>query len=225
MMGTTTNGIRTDICEADGNQICYIILPMQPSLADLEWMKEYAKKFSVCLVILSGIDWNNDMTPWPAPALRSGESGFEGRAEAFLQTLLNDVITATENDLKRYDIRRTLIGVSLSGLFSLWAGCRTDAFSMTASISGSFWYDGFTDWLMQQTPFFDRAFLLLGDKEKKARNPRMAVVEEQTQRVNEIFHGKGIECTFELDSGTHFSPFLPRLERALRHLFEDAVTL
>lgn len=210
---------RTDICPADSNRIGYVILPMPPSFEDLEWMRRSAEKHKTNLVLLSGMDWNNDMTPWPAPSVFSCERNFEGRADTFLQVLLKDVIPSVESVLQRNNMERSLIGLSLSGLFSLWASCHTDAFSSIASISGSLWYDGFIEWLMWHVPYIAYAYLLLGDREKNTRNPRMAVVEEKTEIACRILQEKGVDTFYELESGTHFSPYLPRLEKAFNHLF------
>ena len=47
------------------------------------------------------------------------------------------------------------------------------------------------------------------------RNPRIAVVEENTRKVAEMLKSKGSVVDFQVVPGTHFSPFVPRLELAL----------
>ena len=63
--------------------------------------------------------------------------------------------------------------------------------------------------------------LLLGDREKNSKEKRMAMVEERTTLAADILktqcHGK---VTFELVEGTHFSPILPRIERAVEKTME-----
>lgn len=49
-------------------------------------------------------------------------------------------------------------------------------FTSVASISGSFWYDGFVEWLKNQELHAERYFLSLGNKEVKAKNERLANV-------------------------------------------------
>lgn len=215
-MVVTAKGYRIDICHSDADKVGYIIMPMPPTTEDLEEMERLAREYAINLIVLSGVNWNKDMTPWPASGIRPRKGNFDGGAEDFLQTLLNEVIPSIEGKQMEYVGTRILIGLSLSGLFALWAGCHTDAFAMVASVSGSLWYDGFTEWLSGQSPAYRHAFLLLGDKEKKTRNPRMAVVEERTRTACDILHQKGVKVVFHLDCGTHFSPFFPRLEMTLR---------
>ncbi|MCR4849016.1 MAG: hypothetical protein K5920_09250 [Bacteroidales bacterium] len=62
--------------------------------------------------------------------------------------------------------------------------------------------------------------LLLGEKEKNAKDKRMATVEERTHAAAEMLKIKSqAAITFELVDGTHFSPILPRLERAFEVVY------
>ncbi len=62
--------------------------------------------------------------------------------------------------------------------------------------------------------------MLLGKKEKYAKDIRMATVEEKTIDAANIMKSKSqAAVTFELVEGTHFSPILPRLERALEVVY------
>ena len=66
--------------------------------------------------------------------------------------------------------------------------------------------------------------MLLGEKEKNAKEKRMATVEERTQTAANILKEKNqASVTFELVEGTHFSPIMPRLERAFE-IIEETVT-
>ena len=118
---------------------------------------------------------------------------------------------------------RTLLGVSLSGLFALWSAFNTDAFTNIISISGSLWYDGLVEWMKEQAPSprIKKVCMLLGEKEKNAKEKRMATVEERTQAVANILKKKNQSSViFELVEGTHFSPIMPRLERAFEVIAE-----
>jgi hypothetical protein len=60
----------------------------------------------------------------------------------------------------------------------------------------------------------------LGEKEKNAKDKRMATVEERTHAAAEMLKIKSqAAITFELVDGTHFSPILPRLERAFEVVY------
>lgn len=211
----------TYIASASGStQIGYILLPMEPDDALRYGIEQMSKAYSIHLVLVYGMDWNDDLTPWPAKAVFNREGDFGGHAETFLATLTDQLLPNVESTLQLTAPHRTLIGISLSGLFALWAMCRTTAFHSVASLSGSLWYDGFVEWLSKQTPSVNRVFLSLGDREKNTRNPRMAQVEKATVQVCDTLQSMFIPTIFTLFPGTHFSPLLPRLEMALQQLVE-----
>lgn len=43
--------------------ICYVLYPLD-SLG--EWIEEAARKFGVSIAVITGMDWNDGLTPWPA---------------------------------------------------------------------------------------------------------------------------------------------------------------
>lgn len=206
-----------DTCiRQNSNRICYMILPrgIRNEALDLEALSE---KYSVSIVQVNGVDWNDDLTPWPAPGVFKKAKPFGGCAAAFLDKFVGEVIPETEKTLGVENAERTVLGVSLSGLFALWAGYNTDAFANIVSISGSLWYDGFVEWVKEHSLSFNikKVCLLLGEKEKNSKEKRMAGVEDDTRAVAEtLSKNRGVETFFEMVEGTHFSPTKPRLERA-----------
>ena len=205
------------------NKICYMILP-EGIKGDLDdGLKGLSEKFGVSIAVIEAVDWNNDLTPWPAEGVFKKAKPFGGKAAVFLDKLTNEIIPETERDMGIEDAERTLLGVSLSGLFAVWAAFNTDAFANIVSISGSLWYDGFVEWMKEQTPSpqLKKVCMLLGEKEKNSKEKRMATVEERTLSAADILKAKGqAAVSFELVEGTHFSPILPRLERAMMTLEE-----
>ena len=83
-------------------------------------------------------DWNNDLSPWKAPAV-FGIDGFGGGAEETLRKILSYCGDKT----KTYYIG----GYSLAGLFSLWAAYQTDIFKGVAAASPSVWFPGVSDFV------------------------------------------------------------------------------
>lgn len=79
-----------------------------------------------------------------------------------------------------------IAGYSLAGLFALWSVYQTDLFDRAASISGSLWFDGFLEFMKANTPKVKFIYLSLGDKEKAAKNPRLAAVEDCTAQAAEL---------------------------------------
>ena len=188
-----------------------------------EGLKELSEKYEVSIVVIEDVNWNDDLTPWPAKGVFKKAKPFGGQAAAFLNKLTNDIIPETERSMGIENAERILLGVSLSGLFAVWSAFNTDIFSNIISISGSLWYDGIVEWMKEQTPSprLEKVCMLLGEKEKNAKEKRMATVEERTQTAANILKEKThASVTFELVEGTHFSPIMPRIERAFEVIAE-----
>ncbi len=83
-------------------------------------------------------DWNNDLSPWPAPAV-FGREDFGGGAEE----TLTEIESYCADRTKTYYVG----GYSLAGLFAIWAAYRTDLFRGVAAASPSLWFPGFTDYM------------------------------------------------------------------------------
>ena len=188
-----------------------------------EGLNGLSEKHSVSIVVIEAVNWNDDLTPWPAEGVFKKAKPFGGQAAAFLNKLTNEIIPETERSMGIENAERTLLGVSLSGLFAIWSAFSTDAFTNIISISGSLWYDGLVEWMKEQalSPRIKKVCMLLGEKEKNAKEKRMATVEERTQTAAIILKEKNQAfVTFELVEGTHFSPIMPRMERAFEVIAE-----
>lgn len=179
----------------------------------------------VALFTLQGMAWN-DLSPWPAPPV-FGNEPFTGRAEE----VLTDVLLAVSQAEAALTARgyampdtRILCGYSLAGLFSLWSGCVTDRFTHVASVSGSLWFDGFTQWLADHAAACHprTVYLSVGDKEKHTRNPRMACVEIAMQQCAGLLQSQGISVIQQYNRGGHFNQPEERLLTAIRCLIDPA---
>ena len=207
--------LNLDIVTTESGDVCYVLLPEKMKEADMNWLEELVQKYPINIVAISGMNWNDMLTPWKAPALTPKESDFKGKAKDFLANLLGDVFVNTEQSLRLTHPKRHLVGISLAGLFAVWASTATSKFTSVASISGSFWYDGFTEWLKDQELHAERYFLSLGNKEVKAKNERLANIGACTEATLQIIQDKNKEVTFVTDEGNHFEFFRERLEKAL----------
>ena len=207
--------LNLDIVTTESDDVCYMLLPERMKEADMNWLEEVVQKYPVNIVAISGMKWNDDLTPWKAPALNPKEEDFKGKAKNFLSSLLSDLFINTEQSLRLNHPKRHLIGISLSGLFSLWASTETNKFNSVASISGSLWFDGFVEWFKEQELLADRYFLSLGDKEVKAKNERLASIGTCTESILQIIQDKSKEVTFISDEGNHFEFFKERIEKAI----------
>jgi len=210
--------------------VCYIPM-LEGQTPDVKaWLAAAQARYGVQFVLLPQADWNNDLTPWPAePVFKKGKA-FGGNAEAYLARLENEIIPDIEQNLGVIPDERWLLGVSLAGLFAVWAAAanagresRTATFSRIAAISGSFWYPGFLQWLRAQTliPGLKAVYLSLGRKEAEGKNPHLKDIAAQTMEVADILTEKGVHTAFCWTEGTHFAPVIPRLEQALNHLSDS----
>lgn len=238
-------GLRCKVAPCPGSaRIAYLLYPMElPS----EWMIRAARHYGAHIVAISDTDWENDLTPWPAAGVPAGEPRFKGESESFLELLCRQVVPRVERALgfhteipgfqdATYDgpygfaadesvqsdaVHRTLIGVSLAGLFALWQWVECDMFHDIGCVSGSFWYDGFTDWLASRNipRKTGRAFLLLGDRESRTAVKTFQRVTVETERVVLRLRKAGIQTDFRMVPGDHYANPIPRLELALASLF------
>ena len=127
-----------------------------------------------------GVDlWEENFSPWCAPRVFAKGPNFGDGAQKTLDTLINQVIPWAESKLTDPPAYRVLVGYSLAGLFSLWAGvsqpgvsqqvargCQPDdvpsqpgaphvadptpTFQRIGAVSGSFWFPGLLDYVDQQ---------------------------------------------------------------------------
>ena len=217
------HSLQFDIATAESGSICYLLMPEVPSRDALKWLEEMAERFACTMVFVTGFDWENAFSPWPAEGLKKGE-WFKGSAGMTLSELESDYFPFIEKPLKLANPTRYLVGTSLSGLFSIWAAHKSEAFSAVASVSGSLWYDGFPEWTAKHrlSGSIKRIDLSLGEREKNTKHPRMARVEDATREVSETLAAQEIPVLLELNPGSHFSPTLPRLEKTLAFLFSES---
>lgn len=140
-------------------------------------------------------DWNNDLSPWGAPAV-FGKAGFGSDASK----TLNEMLKLCNDKSKSYYIG----GYSLAGLFSLWAAYQTNVFDGVAAASPSMWFPGFADYMKENEIHTDTVYLSLGDREEKARNPVMATVGDRIREANAFLKERGVNCILECNEGNHF---------------------
>ena len=218
MTSRTYHSLHLDIATFDSSSIIYILLPHILPEEERIALEGLSTRFETNIVTISEMDWNNDMTPWKAPAVKEGEFG--GRASQFLDRLKGDIFFNLENSLQLRNPKRYLMGLALSGLFTIWAAIRKPLFEGVASISGSFWYDGFAEWLLKQEELqCVRFYISMGEKEKETKVKRFASIEEDTMKVVETLMLKGAEVALEVTEGGHNSPVLPRIEKSVVSLF------
>lgn len=191
-----------------------------------------------------GVDlWEENFSPWCAPRVFAKGPNFGDGAQKTLDTLINQVIPWAESELTEPPAYRVLVGYSLAGLFSLWAGvsqqvargCQPDdvssqpgaphvdasvaTFQRIGAVSGSFWFPGLLDYVDQQlnggAVGLTHAYLSLGDREARTPNPQIMHVRENAKLLASKLESAGITSTFELNRGNHFQNVEGRMQKAL----------
>ena len=214
----TYHALHLDIASYPSDRICYVILPEKLKESEHQWLESMATRHEGNFVVISGVNWEEDLTPWKAPGLKTGE--FSGKAQYFLEMLKGDLFFNLEISLQIKKAERSLVGVSLSGLFAVWASISMPLFSSVGSVSGSFWYDGFLEWMKKNTDTVTgRYYFSLGNKEKDGKNRRLASVEESTLEAVDLLKSVGKEVTFEYNEGNHFGPLIERIEKAINGIY------
>ena len=191
-----------------------------------------------------GVDlWEENFSPWCAPRVFAKGPNFGDGAQKTLDTLINQVIPWAESELTEPPAYRVLVGYSLAGLFSLWAGvsqqvargCQPDdvpsqpgaphvdapaaTFQRIGAVSGSFWFPGLLDYVDQQLSGgvvgLTHAYLSLGDREARTPNPQIMHVRENAELLASKLESARITSTFELNRGNHFQNVEGRMQKAL----------
>lgn len=190
-----------------------------------------------------GVDlWEENFSPWCAPRVFAKGPNFGDGAQKTLDTLINQVIPWAESELTDPPAYRVLVGYSLAGLFSLWAGvsqpgvsrsgtpqqvargCQPDntpvaIFQRIGAVSGSFWFPDLLDYVDQQLSGgavgLTHAYLSLGDREARTPNPQIMHVRENAELLASRFENAGITSKFELNRGNHFQNVEGRMQKAL----------
>lgn len=170
---------------------------------------------------MTGMDWDNDLTPWPASGVPEGDPDFKGLAQNFFDELTQKIIPVLEASMNlRTDVERSLVGISLSGLFTLWQWPQSEFFHNIAMLSGSFWYEDFVEWILQQSFFGEsgKCYMLIGEEEPRQRNAVFARVGDCTEQIAAYLRRQNVELTYEIVPGNHLQYPIERLNRAFTYL-------
>ena len=179
-------------------------------------------KADFALAVVSGLRWEDDLTPWPIPPIRRGGAPCGGRADAYIDLLTRRILPEILAVLPATPAYLALAGYSLAGLFALYAMYRTDRFARIASASGSLWYPGIVDYVQNHTPLRrpDGLYLSLGDKEGRMRNALMRPVEDNTRLLAAFYRNASIPTALEMNPGGHFNDPNGRMARAIAWMLE-----
>lgn len=179
------------------------------------------------LVEVAVPQWNDDLSPWPGPALTKRGQPFGGGADDYLEVLVAKIMPRVERMLASPPKYNALVGYSLAGLFALYSLYRTPLFARIASVSGSLWYWDFVQFVSEQkalgAPRY--IYLSLGDKEGQTADEVLSTVEPYTGRVFVRLSNRGHHVVFERTEGNHFHEPEARMARGIANVLraEDPI--
>lgn len=202
-------------------------IPIEEIITELS---KSGQKADFILLSVKPKSWNDDFTPWSAPAFRKGEDAPLGRADAYIACLTEEIKPYIDRNYRTQPEPEStiLLGYSLGGLTAVYAVYRTDAFGIVGSLSGSFWYDGFCEFVEREEPLRKdlKVYFSLGKKESQSRNPRMSKVAECTQKARDILENQlgaqneqadAQNVFFEWNEGGHFHEIPKRFAKAISY--------
>lgn len=174
------------------------------------------------LAAVSGLCWEDDLTPWPIPPVAKGQAPCAGKADAYIELLTGGILPKVLEAMPAAPAYVALAGYSLAGLFALYAIYRTNVFARVASASGSLWYPGFVEYARSHAPVRrpDALYLSLGDRECRTRIPLMRPVEDNTRQMAEYYRNSGIPSTLEMNPGGHFNDPNGRMAQGIAWMLE-----
>ena len=184
-----------------------------------EIQKNTEKPFS--LIAFKIENWNNELSPWEAPPA-FGNKSFGSGAKDTLEFIESRLIPTVK---ERYDIsvdvQVILGGYSLAGLFSLWSAYKSNTFSGIATASPSVWFNGWEEFMNNNTPLSNTIYLSLGDTEEKTKNKVMSAVGDNIRKQKQLLKNNNINTILEWNKGGHFSNSELRVAKAFVWCIEN----
>jgi len=175
------------------------------------------------LVTISGLHWNQELSPWRVDTVVSRDDNFSGEASQWLPLLTGEVVPQVERLLDAPPTWRLLAGYSLAGLFAVWTAFQSDLFTRVLSASGSMWYPGWLEYAQQHETAvpLQGVYLSVGDKESTSRNAVLQTVGERTQALADLLASRGVNVKFELNPGNHFKNPPLRVAKGIKWLMQQ----
>ena len=178
---------------SSGSNVPLFIMPIAGEVSDLiegQHMRldpiiESDEVSSHILVTFEVKNWNDDLSPWPAPAIGRNQNDFGGFSAKTLYWIQDGLIPKVTSYVPNVQNgHKGLLGYSMAGMFALWTMSQTDIFTVYASCSGSLWYDGFCEYIERTTPLsICSIYISLGEREEFSRNPWFAKVGDATRKT------------------------------------------
>ena len=94
-------------------------------------------------------------------------------------------------------------------------------FSGIAAASPSVWFNGWEEFMNNNTPLSNTIYLSLGDTEEKTKNKVMSAVGDNIRKQEELLKNDNINTILEWNKGGHFSDSDLRVAKAFTWCIEN----
>lgn len=186
-------------------------------------------------LLLVGIESKNridEYTPWHAKALIDRYADFGGGGGEYLSCLVEKLKPWVDHEFNAEGSTEStgIIGGSLGGLISMYAAYKYPAvFGKIGSISGSFWYEGFVEF-MKSEPVENSRVKVYMDVGSSEGVEKQNVQKEMVQRTKAAYDAlllRGVSedrCRLLIEEGAIHKPsfFSKRFPGAIQWLFSGA---
>lgn len=173
------------------------------------------------LVNISGINWNDEMTPWECQPLYKGDSKCGGEADKYILELTDIIIPEIEKTINYKPLYYGIVGYSLGGLFAIYSLYKTNMFERVASVSGSLWYPNILSYIKSNSMNIPKKiYLSLGDTEKNSKTEMLKVVQDNAEEIFEFYKSLGIDIFYELNNGGHFKDVNLRIVKGIKNIID-----
>ena len=203
-----------------GTQGPVFIWPFFPHRGDeLDHMEDLLNDMlpgcGITVIACEVTDWNLELSPWKGVSIDGSMLG--GGGADFLNWIQNSLFSWI-NEQKDFSGKRCIMGYSLAGLFAMWSLYETDLFDGVVCGSGSFWFEGWSEYAKTHSLRKKASiYLSLGGKEDKTDHPLMATVGTRTKELETLLKADPLteRIVFELNSGGHFADSVKRLIKGI----------
>jgi predicted alpha/beta superfamily hydrolase len=201
------------------------------SLHEIERMFAGGELVELIMVGIKPVNRIHEYTPWFAKALSDQFGDFGGRGAEYLSFIVEQVKPYIDSRYKtnRRPDQTEIMGKSLGGLVSMYAAyLYPGVFGKIGSISGSFWYEGFVDYMraqkMAQTGL--KLYLDVGSLEGYGKQTIQREMVARTKEAYAILADSGLSgkrLRFHVEEGGRheLSCFRSRFPGALKWLFQE----
>lgn len=167
------------------------------------------------LVSISGIAWDEVLSPWAEPPIVTPEDKFTGGAKEYSSWLDSTLLPAAREKLP--DVGETIIaGYSMGGLFAVYAPYVSKSYDKCICASGSVWFPGFLEFA-RTTPFERKpqaVYFSLGNKETHSPIAALQTTRHVMEDLEACYTSQGILSTFQENSGNHYTDVPARIAKA-----------